>query len=173
MSLTGRIYSIENLDRSIIYIGSTTLTMDTRWRAHLAGYKRWFRNCGLGCSIYQMFREHGVGEFNIRLISQHDIENRMELRKLEQDAIEAHPNAINTNRAHLSYEALQEVRLAYREANREKLNQASIKWNTENHDRVIERSRSRCTCDCGIVFNRSGKTQHLRSFKHQRWAESQ
>ncbi|KAL7679276.1 putative GIY-YIG endonuclease [Plasmopara halstedii] len=44
--MIGYIYKITNADESIVYVGSTTLTLGRRWGNHSEAYKRWIESKG-------------------------------------------------------------------------------------------------------------------------------
>jgi hypothetical protein len=168
--MIGKIYSIENLDRSIIYIGSTTRGLSNRWIGHISGYKSWMKGKSSTCSIYPYFKELGHGEFNIRLLESHEIDTKEQLRIHEQAAIERYPNAVNANKAHRTREGyLEQVRNSvnrFKKNHPEQFRERQKKTYAKHREEIIERGRHRVICDCGITYNQSGKTQHLRSRKH-------
>ena len=58
--MIGRVYEISNDDKSIVYVGSTTRTIEQRWGDHKSDYKRWVegkKKCG--AMIYHSFKEQG------------------------------------------------------------------------------------------------------------------
>lgn len=169
--MIGKIYSIKNLDRSIIYIGSTTIGLSNRWAAHMSGFKSWMKGKSSTCAIFPYFKEFGYGEFNIRLLESHEVSNLKELRMLEQAAINRHSTAVNTKRAHQTKEGyLEQVRACMRrfvENHPEKYRERQKRTYNKHRDKIIELARERMMCECGIAYNRSGKTQHMRSRKHK------
>ncbi|GMF35250.1 unnamed protein product [Phytophthora lilii] len=78
------IYKITNADESIVYVGSTTKTLKDRWRCHLGHYKMCLDGRHRACSIYYSFKEYGIENFSISLISEHKISNRQKLNEFEQ-----------------------------------------------------------------------------------------
>jgi hypothetical protein len=170
---TGKVYSIETLDRSIVYIGSTTMSLTARWNRHLASYRAWVRTGENTVSLYPIMFERGPGEFNIRLISIHDdLTTREELLKHEQSAIDQNPGCININRAHLPDEVNKARSLAYRKAHRQELCQRAKVYYKANYEKVLTRSREKRVCGCGGRYNVSGETCHKRTNLHQRWLET-
>jgi GIY-YIG catalytic domain len=94
-----RIYRIENEVNNLIYIGSTTLLLDTRMKIHIADAKRGYRT-----NLHNLMRELGYNNFHIMLIREIDCQdldqgkfeeqeemNRYDLRLLlnENDAVDA------------------------------------------------------------------------------------
>ena len=145
--MIGYIYEIFNEDRSLIYIGSTTQTVKQRWNTHTSDYKRWLAGKQGACSIYQHFKEHGIDKFNIKLISEHEIGTKEQLREMEQLAIDATSNTCNRYRAH-GYDAkthqqryyeknkdtICEKAKQYYEAHKEDMNEKSKKYYEANKD---------------------------------------
>jgi hypothetical protein len=86
--MIGRVYKITNNDESILYIGSTTQTLKSRWRMHKNNYRRWAETEKLSsCSIFNHFRKQGIDAFTIHLVSEHPVEDRNQLRVFEQRLI--------------------------------------------------------------------------------------
>lgn len=157
--MIGRVYKIINSDESIMYIGSTTQTLQQRWRMHKNNYRRWTESKGNNCSIFSYFKEHGVDAFSIHLVSEHQLENRKQLCEFEQLLIDRSV-CVNQVRAHRSADQLKEsVREAskrynlnhrekrqtkaqeYRQANPEKIHEQRQQYYQEKKDEVLEKSR--------------------------------
>jgi len=151
--MIGRVYKIANADESIVYIGSTTQTLNRRWQTHCKDYKRWINDLHRACSIYHHFKQYGIDNFSIVLISEHEIESRKQLYEFEQLCIDS-TSCVNEQAACLSDEQKQLKAQEYR--NRNKAKQKA--WASE-----------RVECECGQSYRRSDKTQHRRSKKHQQW----
>ncbi|KAG6944370.1 hypothetical protein JG688_00017119 [Phytophthora aleatoria] len=102
--MKGYIYKITIADESIVYVGSTTYTLQKRFDSHKRNYKR--------------FREHGVENFDIHLISEHEVEDRKNLLQFEQLVIDS-TKCVNKQVAWISEEQRHEQKRAYREAHRD------------------------------------------------------
>lgn len=98
--MIGRIYKITNADESVIYIGATKLQLKERFNRHKSDYKRW-ANGTHHCSamIYHNFLSDGIDNYDIHLIAEHEVTNKRELDRLEQEQINRH-NCVNRIRSH-------------------------------------------------------------------------
>jgi hypothetical protein len=155
--MIGRVYKITNADESIVYIGSTTQTLNRRWQMHSKDYKRWVNGLHRPCSVYHHFKEFGIDNFDIRLISEHEIENRRQLHEFEQLVIDS-SNCVNSQAAKLTEE--------------QKLFKAQ-QYRDEHVEKHKAYSSERIECGCGGSHRRSDKGQHSRTKKHQSWLDSQ
>ncbi|GMF48337.1 unnamed protein product [Phytophthora fragariaefolia] len=150
--MKGYIYKITNQNESIVYVGSTTLTIEHRWRAHTIAFNRW--NEGkIRCAamIYHHFREQGIDAFGIHLISEHEIEDRKSLLQFEQLVIDS-TKCVNKQAAWITEEARHEQKLAYREAHRNEQRSAASE--------VIQ-------CECGETYTRGHKGRHVQTERHR------
>jgi hypothetical protein len=146
--MKGYVYKISNADESIIYIGSTARTLRQRWSFHKSDYKRWLNGERNGCSIFRHFQQHGIDNFTMYLISEHEITDRKQLFEFEQLAIDR-TQCINQIKAYLT------------DAERIERN------------RNINRRHHRFVCDCGSHGDRRNRPTHERTQKHQRWLAEQ
>jgi hypothetical protein len=152
------VYKITNGDESIIYVGSTTKTLQARWSGHKCEFKGWIDGKRLKiCSIYNHFQEHGIDSFEIHLVSEHEIEDQRQLLEFEQLVIDT-TNCVNQQRA---YRTDQQRREGLRTYNR------------INEEKIKARSAERVDCGCGSSHRRGDKSKHQRTQKHQRWLETQ
>jgi hypothetical protein len=87
--MIGYIYEITNATRSIVYVGSTTQTVEKRWRGHRSAYKEWLDGSSKrATSIYHHFKKHGIDSFGIEAIEEHEVESREQLLEFEQLVID-------------------------------------------------------------------------------------
>ena len=163
--MKGSIYQITNEDESIVYIGSTTETIERRWSKHKAIYKRWLQGKAGGYSIFYHFKEHGIEQFSISLISQHEIDDRKQLLEFEQLTIDRTENVCNTQIAYRSEEQKLEKLEQKREYNRE--------YNRSNRDAISAKRSVKCDCECGGKYTLRDKAKHKKTKKHQNWLSSQ
>lgn len=156
--MKGYIYSISNEDKSIVYIGSTSLTIKERWRSHKKDYNAWLRNKRSSCAIYHYFKQHGIENFSISLISEHDVESKDQLREFEQLVIDRTENICNERN---SFRTREEY-LRQRRAEYQRLKETA---NARRAERI--------QCGCGMEHRRGDKARHERSQKHQNWLLNQ
>lgn len=151
------LYKIANSDESIVYIGSTILSLDYRWRLHKNEYKRWMDGKKKHCSamIYHSFKELGVDAFSISLISEHDVENRTQMHQLEQDVIDS-TACCNKNKA-------------YQSLSQEDYHKQYSKWYREHNSDKIN---AKTTCSCGLTIYKRYKSQHIKTRKHKKRLEA-
>ncbi|GMF34077.1 unnamed protein product [Phytophthora lilii] len=150
--MKGYIYKITNADESILYVGSTTLTIKQRWRAHTIAFNRW--NEGkIRCAamIYHHFREHGIDAFDIHLISEHEIEDRKSLLQFEQLVIDS-TSCVNKNAAWISEVERKKQKRTYREDHR------------DDHRSYVSES---VECECGETYTRGLKARHVQTERHR------
>jgi hypothetical protein len=154
--MIGRVYKITNEDESIVYIGSTTKTLQARWSGHKCEFKGWIDGKRLNrCSIYNHFQEHGIDSFEIHLVSEHEIEDQHQLLEFEQLVIDT-TNCVNQIRAHRTDQQRLEGLRTYG-----RLNKETIK----------ARLAERIICECGTDIARGRRAKHQRTQKHQRLME--
>ena len=55
----------------------------------------------------------------------------------------------------------------YKKDNKEELNKKAREYKKDNKEELNKKAREKMTCKCGSIYNRSGKSQHLKSKKHQ------
>ncbi|EGZ15085.1 hypothetical protein PHYSODRAFT_506166 [Phytophthora sojae] len=140
--MIGRIYKISNADDSIVYIGSTVKPLWQRFSEHKCKFRRWINGVDISkTAIYYHFREHGVENFTISLISEHEIPNRKSLLSFEQLAIDSTQGVINK--------------------------QAALRTKEEIQDHSAER----IDCGCRVSYRSSNRSQHCRSRKHQQFTQ--
>jgi hypothetical protein len=155
--MIGCVYKITNGDESIVYIGSTTQTLQARWVNHKSNFKRWVAGEHRACSIFHHFQEYVIDSFNIEMVSEHEIEYKRQLHEFEQLLIDQ-TNCVNQQRAYRTELQRNMSQRLYREANR---------------DRIKAQAAERVDCGCGSNVRRGDKAIHQRTQKHQRWLETQ
>ncbi|KAF1785499.1 hypothetical protein GQ600_16202 [Phytophthora cactorum] len=124
------------------------------------------------CSIYVHFREFGIDNFAITLLSEHEISDREQLREFEQLVIDA-TSCVNQHRAIKTNEEHQEYQHNYYVSNAIKLQDYQRQYRVENRERVLARKNEKMGCDCGSSYSRDNKARHLRTSKHRRWLDEQ
>lgn len=151
--MLGRIYKISNADESVVYIGSTIRTLESRWKNHLRAYRQWLDGKVYAVSIYQHFQAHGIDNFSIHLMSEHEVESRQQLLQLEQQAMDQN-DCCNMKRAYRSYEGYLECMRA-----------VNKRWRDAN----FERLHKKFECQCGSTYSYCNRATHFKSQRHQQW----
>ena len=90
--IIGRIYMIYNTKTPMIYIGSTTLALSTRWAQHMCSIKR-------NTKLYDHMCEIGTDYFRIKLLEWKQVKHETELRQLEQQHLDMYNKDILLNNA--------------------------------------------------------------------------
>lgn len=175
--MIGRVYKITNADESIVYIGSTTQTLDKRWGSHIRDYKRMIDGKDrCHAVIHRHFEEYGVDSFKILLISEHTITERNELFEFEQLTIDR-TECVNQKPAYRTEdqrkEALRQSSLKYSLKNKESLKQKARLYREENRELIKLKKAELLNCECGASHTINNRSRHQRTQKHQRWLESQ
>jgi hypothetical protein len=164
--MKGYIYKITNADDSIVYIGSTTLTLIKRWKLHISSYQRWLNGSNkCQAMIYHHFREHGIDAFAIHLVSEHDIDERKNLLQFEQLVIDS-TNCVNMVPAHKTDEEKRVQKQTYRDSHKDEATLRAKQHYEANKDRIKARANERIECECGNTYTRYNKSRHIRSNKH-------
>ncbi|KAG6941991.1 hypothetical protein JG687_00019319 [Phytophthora cactorum] len=157
--MKGFIYKITNADESIIYIGSTTMSLWKRWSSHKTNFRRW--------------SEHGIESFNIHLISEHDVEDQRQLCEFEQIVLDQTSNSINYQRVYRTEAQKKEQARLRRINKRDYLSEQYRQYYQEHREAIDQRKIIQKTCECGSSVSSRNMAQHRRSQKHQRLMEQQ
>jgi len=99
-----KIYKILDVNKNIIYVGSTIQSLYQRFKAH----------------------HHNHSENTIELIKNFPCDNFTELRIEENKYIKLYPNLLNKNRAHITEEDNKIWRVKYYKENRTKKNEYQL-----------------------------------------------
>ena len=140
----GKVYCIRSNQTNQIYIGST---FKKYLSSRLSNHKYCFNNDLSYCSSFEVVK---YPDCYIEIISENLNVSREMLQKLERIIIENSPNCVNKN---IPTRTTKE----YYYANHEKC---------KLHLRTVGRAKIVC-CDCGLQYNYSAKTCHVRSDKHK------
>jgi hypothetical protein len=135
------IYKVYNkLNPEQFYIGSTIQSLTERFQRH---------KTTTTTSLHQFMLEKGFDNFDIELVCCYETcENKIDLRKLEQEIIEELKPTINKYRAYRSKEYTTKYKNEYRIDNKEKLS-------------------TKFVCECGREIQKREKVRHERSIFHQ------
>jgi len=82
-SIKGLIYKITDNNNTKTYYGSTTKTLQQRFRLHKNAYKRYNVNKHNKVSIFDIFNEFGCENCKIELVENVEVNDKKELRERE------------------------------------------------------------------------------------------
>ncbi|GMF38045.1 unnamed protein product [Phytophthora lilii] len=171
--MKGYICKITNQDESIVYVGSTTLSLERRWAKHTVAYKRWNESkVRCGAMIYHHFREHGIDAFAIHLVSEHEIEERKNLLQFEQLVIDS-TNCVNKNAAMLTDDQKREYQQQYHMENKDQIAEQRQQYRAANKNKINVSNRRKIDCVCGASVSNRNMAAHRRSKKHQQYVSNQ
>ena len=144
--LTGLIYLITNMVDNETYVGSTFGNKYARLGRHIAcAYNPRCANSKVYKHMRKTLEEHGHTVFKITVLEEYNCGSKRELEKQEQYWMDKLKPTLNTTRSYVT----QEQYLA--------------------QERM--RRKRKCICLCGGKTAWSGRTRHMRTTKHQKWAE--
>lgn len=160
--MNGKIYRIINRSLGLVYIGSTTKTLNERLKEHINAYKTYWRNgSGAYYSSFQLFHDDDFHECTIELIKNFPCSTRKELHKEEGNEMikfrerNVQLYLVNSNKAG--------------ERTREEILDYLKEYYINNLDKLKEYKAQRVQCDCGGHYQRSNKCFHANTKKHQNW----
>ena len=94
----GKIYKISNIKTDSVYIGSTSQTLEERFKKHCGYYYKWAKLKGKkkrnykGMTSYKVFKD---GFASITLVEDYPCDSIRDLRRREGEIIREHPTAVN------------------------------------------------------------------------------
>ena len=183
----------KDLEVSDFYIGHTT-DFKSRKNKHRKNCKN-PNNPNFNAYLYRVIRENcDIENWDMVLIETLKCENRLEALKRERELIEQMKPTLNQLRPYRTEEELIEHRIRqnerkrqdrkenpekYREIDRvkylnrrERVLQRASEYYQENKDRINKHEKEHITCECGAVITRAGKSQHVKTKKHQDYMNS-
>jgi hypothetical protein len=145
--MIGIIYKIVcNVNPNIIYIGSTTKTLQKRWVGHIYDYKR---KKNVSVSIYEYFDKYDIKNFNIVLIKEYVVIDKYHLSVYEQLWINK-----------------------YKKICVNKINPFKIKFLSNKvrgkkyYEEHKEELKEKITCECGSIIRTDYIHKHIKRKKH-------
>tara|TARA_Y100000034_G_C6702119_1_gene309716 strand:- start:380 stop:673 length:294 start_codon:yes stop_codon:yes gene_type:complete len=91
--MIGRIYRLVDHDNDMIYIGSTTKTLDQRLGKHKTDFKRWLKGTGDYRTSFLVLESEN---YSIELLEECSVESMNDLYKIEgKHQKEANNNCVN------------------------------------------------------------------------------
>ena len=160
----GSIYKLT--DGEQYYYGSTTTTLQQR----LAGHK-----CPANKTISNILNRD-----NLTIELMEEVEDESQLRIREQYYLDNY-ECVNIKRAHNTPEQwqqhLKQWQQQYWDKNKDKINKYkktiidktkgyNKKYYETNRDKIIEKARTKYTCECGADLSYSHKARHEKTQKH-------
>lgn len=143
--MIGRIYRIENATDGRFYIGSTTQTLQKRFRNHKSKAKE---ECRKKTPLYAYFNQCGWEHASIRPVSEHSEITKEDLLKLEKDEITKFiddPLCLNKIRPLQTLEEKKatdrEYGRIYREQNKDQHRERLNQWRLSNPDKWREQTK--------------------------------
>ena len=152
----GKIYIIYSLISSKVYFGSTTRTINKRFKEHISYYNGYKQGKNKYCnSTCDMFDDLDVNNCNIKLIKNYPCDSRKALEKEEGKFIVSSKNCYNKYVAGRTDKE-------YRAENAEK-NKQYKKTYRENNENTL---KQKINCECGGKYTYENKLRHFRTAKH-------
>mgnify|MGYP003650311726 FL=1 len=140
--IDGIIYKIEIGED--FYIGSTETTLKIREKRHNNDLK--WRNQ----KLQKFCKENNINKITLIELEKVKIENKLELRIIEQDYINKLQPSLNSQRAYISKEERKEYKKEYYENNKNNYKKTAYIWDNK---------RVKCEL-CGLELNRSSLSRH-------------
>jgi len=149
-----------------VYVGSTTKTLEVRWKQHIRNYKN-----KVSVSIYPYFKEHGIDKFEIELIKEYQVVDERHLHVYETlwyNMLNCIPEQTHpfVPLPHDIYHRL--YKKEYHDQNRDKLRAYKKEYYDQNKDKARAYGKERIKCECGVEVSRYSKSKHMKTKKHAR-----
>ena len=90
--IIGRIYKIVSSECDGVYIGSTTLQLNTRWSTHKCHYKNYVAGKYHYLTSFEIMK---FADAKIELVHEGVFDGKKDLEKFEGETIRTTPNAVN------------------------------------------------------------------------------
>ncbi len=148
----GKIYRIVCNITGLTYIGSTCQTLSQRLTKHRGCYRQLLANPDKK-KLVTSVKVIAGGDYDIVLLEKCPCESKEELHKRERYYIE-------------SMDCVNKVIPTRTEAEKKKI------YREKNKDSIAEKN-VKVECGCGTTHSHFNKPRHLKSKKHQLWAETQ
>lgn len=172
----GKIYKIWSPSTELMYIGSTTQKLCSRFTAHKRNYK-----------YYKNGKYHNVTSFQILeyedaridLITECPCDNREQLRQIEGHYIrdldcvnKCIPGRTQTQYNQDNKEKILEQVKIYRQNNKENIKEYAKSYYQDNKEKIKEYKNQKFDCECGGKYTRDNKPRHERTNKHKKYLEN-
>lgn len=144
------VYKLSLPNSPLIYYGSTTKTINNRFKQHQLNYKKYKTGSGNHLSSYKLFDSSRSPV--IELMQELTNVTKQQLLECERFYIENN-ECVNVNIPYRSYAE----KLAY-----------SKQYHRQNFTHINDRKNSKVTCNtCNCSVSRTNITHHYKSKKHQ------
>lgn len=151
-----KIYKITCNVTGLCYVGSTCLTLSQRLRKHEYNYKYYLEGKTNYVTSFEILEND---DYQISLLQSYPCEDNKELLVKEGwYQKKYYDRSVNKNTVGKTIEEKKQEAKQYRQDNKEAI-----------HKKQNIKGKIKITCECGIQYNKSGKTQHLRSNKHKEY----
>ena len=147
-----KIYKLICSETNKIYIGSTTVSLHRRKSKHKAPCNE--------CTCKDFINPE------IYLIENYPCNNKEELHSKEREYIES-IDCVNLKIPYRTKKEYQEIYKEYRKNNKENNKKYYKEYYENNKEELKKKAREKYICECGGKYNRSDKSRHLRTKKHQ------
>jgi hypothetical protein len=150
---TGRIYMIMAFGHEGCYIGSTTLTLQERFRLHKVHYNMYRNGLFNYMGSFDILKHEGA---TIHQLHEGKFDSKRDMEKLEGHFIDITAGAVNKKGAGMTRA------------------DSNHKYYMKNREHRGEHSRVKFECDvCNGKYTRQNKAQHCRTKKHMLALEEQ
>jgi hypothetical protein len=145
----GKIYKICSPNTDKIYIGSTIVPLNTRFREHKKKTNK--------TVSYEIINSGGA---YIELIENYPCDNKKELERRE-----GYYQKLNLDFI-VNKKIAKRTRNEYRKDNAEKIKEISINYYQKNKNRILERQSKQIICECGVTSTITHFKRHCRTKYH-------
>ena len=172
--MIGRIYKIE-VNENDFYIGSTIKSLKERETLHNNRLNKNIRTN----KLYEKCRENNITKIICILLEEKEVENKEEIRMLEQEYIKELQPTLNDRFAYITEEEKKNIRKEnckewrenkkehikeYYENNKEKIRKKNKKYRENNKDKISERQTEKIKCPiCNKIVSRCNIAKHKKS----------
>lgn len=151
----GKIYSISSIHTDKIYIGSTTLKLEQRFKKHKEQYKLWLEGKFTYLSSFEIIK---YDDASINLIELYPCQDSSELHKKEGNYIKNN-NCVNKIIAGRD-------RHEFYVDNKDKIDTRSMLRYQNNKDSIHIKWKTYHDCECGLQYQHNSKSKHFRTMIH-------
>lgn len=144
--MIGLIYKVvpKEAPFDVIYIGSTTESLNDRWNKHKIHCQKWIdKKVDMKCSIYPHMKERGINKFKIEIVKTYEIADAYHLTAYEQLWINKTKcvNIVNPLHGYSCKFFQRYAGMKYREENDKALKIRSKKYRSDNKEWLYEKHR--------------------------------
>lgn len=192
--MIGRVYKIIVNCSNECYVGSTIQECRARWQEHKNNYSKWkngYKKCI--CSSFELFDKYDIENCKIILIKEYEVCDRTHLQAYEQIWINklkpinrSNPFQIKKLSMKLYNKKQVEKNPNYHKEQREKFLENHLNYEKERYykrktknpnlgkeryqkhkEEILQKSKEKITCECGVEITNIHLSRHKRTKKHQ------